>query len=354
MSDPTGLTSHNEIQFSFIPFVVPSEQVDNRFIKQDLFDVLSSYLESKDVTLVSIGSKLQSSTPFDPQLNALNTHEHHFDSDVVFDKSNRRKTVQFPYDIDNEKTHYIQYLPFFFQGELEDDAFDWQTCVALNKLSSPRRCLVHGENDNAWIMQDNAVVIKYILESLLDFDKHFDGDQTYILPFHPMDHFAQMHDDFEMVLGSYTDWLMRYRGATAILKAINKPYKIIAGQKEWLQIPPDSEELNAYWMSVPLQGLFKSVTNNVSSEVKEDSDTIITHTFNEMDEDDEFMTVVGWYKNNEHQGQEFFYHVEKVTKEDIKTELKLYANNKKTIINTSTSIDDVDIEQFNPFMTMLN
>lgn len=275
-----------------------------------IFKVLKKFFDEKDAEVIGLSERLLSHPPSLEAKQDFNLNSISFDPTDYFDES-FFKNAEFAF------THYDrdyvwQYLPFILK--CEDDlngVFDINTIVEFNKTvqRDEYRGLTFGELKNTPIVFEHLFHIQDVIDTLVEFYLTCkEIKSTFVLPFHPLDHFLKPRKNVNEAMSLYQSWFSAYQAFSSVLIESKANFKVILGMPEWAYLEPSSEEIHKYLVNEGLGDVYKSPKRRIDDIKKSNSDSVSIETLNSFDFGD-IVTIVTWKKNSEKQGQEFYYHV---------------------------------------------
>jgi hypothetical protein len=297
-------------KLGFIPVLKRYVNIDKREFESvnGIYDVLKEFFKHHNCTIVSVGSKLLSKPPqnaddfeytsniFDP---ALILDESHFSGEKPsFEQLNQK--------------YVWQHIPFSYQGEeITSGVFDISTIVKINTLSAEDdfKTISYGSLHKTPIVLEHIYHLNSVIDTLTTYYiSANDAKSTFVLPFHPLEHFLDPSIDFDEAMVVYQEWFGAYQAFSAYLQASKASFKVILGMPEWAYKPANEEELRNYVVSEGISDVYRSPHSRITDDVKTKSDTVNIDTVNSFDLGD-IVTIITWQKNAKKQGQEFYYHV---------------------------------------------
>lgn len=339
----------HDIKISHIPVIKPYLGLDRRQLRNaaDIFEILSDFLASKDCAIVAIGSQLMSLPPQGDE--KYNSEDMIFDSMEIFDEAHftGAKTA-----FDDAGKRYIwQYLPFFYTGkDIDSGIFTISTIVKLNSLSAIEefKSISFGALKNTPMIYEHIFHLNSVVDTLVDYYiSTNNAKSTFVLPFHPLEHFISTGIDFDEAMITYQEWFGAFQAFSAILQASNASFKVILGMQEWAYTPPNPDELRNYIVSEGLSDVYRSPHRKISEVDIESSDEVGIETISSFDLGN-IVTIITWQKQKVKRGQEFYYHVmgENSSIDKLEDQYKQR--------NLSVSRSEIDIDDNMEKLAMLN
>lgn len=334
-----------EIKVCHIPVIKPHNNIDRRSIScaDGIYNLLNIFLSKQNHSIVAVGTSLMSLPPTGDETYQGN--EALFDSLIIFDECHFVDSRRAFEDI---HTKYIwQYLPFFYTGDtLTGGFFDINTLIELNSLAviDNFKTVSYGELKYTPAVFAHLSHINTIIDTLMNYYVDTkNANRSFILPFHPLEHFLSRGIDFDDAMMLYQRWFAAYQAFSAILQACKASFKVILGIPEWAYTPPDIEELKQYILSEGLGEVYKAPHKVVSETQKLEAEEINIDTFNSFDYGD-IVTIITWQQSPQNKRQEFYYHVMGKGKAIDKMEQD-YKNKHLTVKRSTVDFDD-SIERF--------